>query len=98
MARLSFHARQRASQRGLNLAEIDFVLTHGRGIYRTGIRFIFLGERDIPARYRRTHGYLTGVTLLMADDGTLLTVYKNPDAIRVIKKKSKNKRLAPLPA
>lgn len=98
MAQLSLHARQRASQRGLSTHEIDFVLLFGRRIYRTGIRFIFLGARDIPVRYRRSHGYLAGVTLLMADDGTLLTVYKNPEAIKVIKKKSKNKRPATEPA
>ncbi|MDB5097441.1 MAG: hypothetical protein JWM80_1862 [Cyanobacteria bacterium RYN_339] len=98
MAQLSFHARQRASQRGLAQDEIDFVFHFGRKIFRTGIRFIFLGERDIPERYQRSHGYLAGSTMLVSKDGTILTVYKNPEAIRVIKKKSKNKRKTPQPA
>jgi hypothetical protein len=92
MALLSTHARQRASQRGLNPQELHFVLTFGRRLFRTGIRFIFLGERDIPASYQRSHGHLTGATLLVSGDGTVLTVYKNPNGLKIIKKKSKNRR------
>jgi hypothetical protein len=92
MARLSTHARQRASQRGLNPQELHFVLTFGRRIFRTGIRFIFLGARDIPNGFQRAFGHLTGATLLVSGDGIVLTVYKNPNGLRVIKKKSKNRR------
>lgn len=95
MALLSCHARQRASQRGLTPNELDFVLDFGRRIMRTGIRFVFLGERDIPERFQRSHGYLAGATLLISNDGTVLTVYKNPNGLKVIKKKSKNRRYDP---
>lgn len=92
-ANISRHARHRASQRGLTEDELSFVLYFGRRLHRTGIMFVFLGQRDIPERYRRSHGYLTGATLLMAQDGTVITAYKNPEALKVIKKKSKTKRL-----
>ena len=92
MASLSTHARQRASQRGLTWDELLFVLTFGRRVFRTGIRFVFLGARDVPARFKRSHGHLAGCTLLVAHDGTVLTVYKNPNGLKVIKKKSKNRR------
>lgn len=91
--RMTRHGMQRASQRGLSEDELAFVLFFGRTIYRTGIKFVFLGQRDIPSRHRRTHGYLAGATALVSSDGTVLTVYKNADAIRTIKKKSKR----PLP-
>lgn len=93
-AHLSRHARFRASQRGLSDDEISFVLFFGRRLHRTGIRFVFLGQRDIPDTHRRTHGHLAGATVLVSHDGTVLTVYKNPDAIRVIKKKDKRAREA----
>ena len=92
IARLTRHARSRASQRGLSDDEIAFVLYFGRSIYRTGIKFFFLGQRDIPERYRRSHGHLAGATLLMSQDGVVLTVYKNQDALRTIKKKRKRAR------
>lgn len=93
-ATISRHARHRASQRGLTEEEMTFVHFYGRRLHRTGIMFIFLGQRDIPARFRRSHGYLTGATLLIAQDGTVITAYKNPDALRVIKKKAKTKRFS----
>lgn len=90
----SRHARSRAHQRGLSDDEIGFVLAFGRRLHRTGIRFVFLGQRDIPAAYRRSHGHLAGATVLVSHEGLVLTVYKNPDAIRVIKKKEKRSREA----
>lgn len=91
---MSRHARSRASQRGLTSDEIEFVHFFGRRIHRTGIRFVFLGQRDIPERFRRSHGYLAGATLLVSADGTVLTVYKNQTALRTIKKKEKRSRAA----
>jgi hypothetical protein len=88
----SRHARFRASQRGLTDDEIAFVLFFGRSIHRTGIRFVFLGQRDIPARFGRTHGHLAGLTVLVSHEGTVLTVYKNQAALRTIKKKDKRAR------
>lgn len=88
-ARLSRHAVSRASQRGLTEDEIAFVLYFGRRLHRTGIQFVFLGARDLPRQYQRSHQYLVGATLLLAADGTVLTVYKNQAALRTIKKKDK---------
>lgn len=91
---ISRHARHRASQRGLTEDEIAFILFYGRRLHRTGILFLFLGHRDVPERYRRSHGYLAGATLLVANDGTVITAYKNQDALRTIKKKAKSRRLS----
>jgi hypothetical protein len=90
----SRHARSRASQRGLTEDEINFVLQFGRLIHRTGIRFVFLAHRDVPSAYRRTHGHLAGCTVLVSSDATVLTMYKNQAALRVIKKKDKRSREA----
>lgn len=90
--KLSHHALRRASQRGLNADEIAFVFYFGRRLHRTGIQFVFLGARDIPRQFCRSHGHLAGATLLIASDGTVLTVYKNQAAWRTIKKKEKRGR------
>ncbi|HEY9721535.1 MAG TPA: hypothetical protein V6D47_05950 [Oscillatoriaceae cyanobacterium] len=90
--KLSHHAIRRASQRGLSEDEIAFVFYFGRRLHRTGIQFVFLGARDIPRHFKRSHGHLAGATLLIAPDGTVLTVYKNQAAWRTIKKKTKRSR------
>ena len=92
MVKLSTHAHKRVSQRGLTMQEVYFVLNFGRRIFRTGIRFVFLAARDIPRDLMRSHGHLVGATLLVGGDDTLLTVYKNPQALATIKKKRKNAR------
>lgn len=88
---LSHHARIRASQRGLTPDEIGFVLTFGRKVRRTGVCFVFLGERDVPARHRLAKSHLVGTTVLMSVQGIVLTVYKNKDALKTIKRKKKGR-------
>src|SRR5512146_208196 len=51
---LTSHACTRAGQRSFSRAEIEYVLTHGRVIRRTGIRFYFLAARDVPLPDRRS--------------------------------------------
>ena len=82
----------RAQQRNFNQAEIEYVLEHGRVLRRTGIRFYFLAERDIPHADLHTPWIqrLVGATLLVdSTDRTLITLYKNPCALKDIKKKAK---------
>lgn len=42
------HAVQRMAQRNLSKDEVLTVIRFGRKIYRTGVIFYFLGNRDIP--------------------------------------------------
>ncbi len=85
---LSFHARQRMNQRRISNDEMNVVLQYGRQIYRTGVRFIFLGRRDLPARLARQYDYLIGTTILIAGQ-EVVTIYKNRNAAGVIRRKSK---------
>src|SRR3954449_968537 len=48
-AALTRHSGLRAGQRNFSRADVDYVLCHGRLVRRTGIRFYFLGEKDVPA-------------------------------------------------
>jgi hypothetical protein len=87
------HVIERAAQRNLSPRDITFVLRHGRVLYRTGIQFYFLGRRDIPEELRRESriSRLEGFAVLLSHDGTLITAYKNPKALRKIRRKSKQR-------
>lgn len=95
---LTSHACTRAGQRSFSRAEIEYVLTHGRVIRRTGIRFYFLAARDVPLPDRRSAWVqrLVGATLLVDARGSdIITLYKNPDALRTIRRKSKYRLTRP---
>jgi hypothetical protein len=88
----SKHAARRSGQRSFNDTEIAYVHAHGRLLRRTGIRFYFLGTRDVPPCDRKIGwiARLIGTTLLVSPDDTMLiTLYKNQHAIRDIKRKAK---------
>lgn len=50
---LSHHAERRAARRNIPPAALEYVLTHGRRIQRTGVTFYFLGRRDLLAADRQ---------------------------------------------
>ncbi|HEU5439578.1 MAG TPA: DUF4258 domain-containing protein [Ktedonobacterales bacterium] len=89
--RFTKHARTRASRRNVALDAVEYVLDHGRIVYRTGVMFYFLGRRDIPPADRRASwaARLEGTTVLVALDGEVITVYRNRCALRTITRKLK---------
>jgi hypothetical protein len=87
MTAFTYHAQQRLSHRNIHPEDVAFVLQHGRVAYRTGIRFVFLGRRDLPTGSERSHERLVGLTVLQAiDSGHVITVYRNVLAARAIKR------------
>ncbi|MEB3223338.1 MAG: DUF4258 domain-containing protein [Candidatus Sericytochromatia bacterium] len=87
MTPFTHHARQRLSHRNISPSDVAFALRHGRVSYRTGIRFVFLGRRDLPRGCERSHEHLVGITVLQAvESGCIITVYRNPLAVRAIKR------------
>jgi hypothetical protein len=74
--------------------DLDLVRRYGVLEHRTGVRFYFVGRREVE-RYReveprldRLHGV---VLVLAADDRMVITVYRNRRALRDIRRKSKNR-------
>lgn len=93
---LTDHALTRARQRGFNFCEIAFVLEYGHIEYRTGIRFFFFGERQVPTLHRHdiwVQRLVGTVVLVSSQESKIFTVYKNKNALRTIKKKSKKGNL-----
>lgn len=86
--RISRHAARRMAQRNLSVGDVALVLRFGRKEHRTGVKFFFLGERDVPPGQERELERLVGTTVVAADE-CILTVYRNERALARIRRKLK---------
>lgn len=92
--RISRHAAVRMAQRNLSLSDVALVMRLGRKEHRTGVRFFFFGERDVPRDREIDLRRLAGTTIVAAEE-SILTVYRNGRAISNIKRMSKWRWPAP---
>lgn len=88
---LSPHAARRMAQRNVSLDAAELVITFGTVVYRTGVEFYFLAQRDIPPGRERSLETLVGTTVVVRD-GRVETVYRNRKALPSIKRKPKHRR------
>jgi hypothetical protein len=90
-ALFSLHATRRAARRNLAPGEVEYVLTYGRQVHRTGVTFYFLGWRDIPYADRQASwaARLEGTVVLLSNDGEIITVYRHRKALHSIQRKQK---------
>jgi hypothetical protein len=90
---LSRHARCRGARRNVAPDAVEYVLTHGRWIQRTGVAFYFLGWRDMPPADRSASwaSRLEGTIVLVGPDGAVITVYRNRRGLRAIQRKLKHR-------
>ncbi len=89
---LSSHAKQRGAQSNLRDHDLDLVLRYGVLEHRTGVRFYVMRKREVE-RYRLVEPRLAKlhdiVIIVSNDDGTVITVYRNRNALRDIRRKPK---------
>ncbi|MGE5335224.1 MAG: hypothetical protein ACM3N4_11030 [Nitrososphaerota archaeon] len=85
------HARRRGARRNVAPDAVDYVLAHGRMLQRTGVMFFFLGRRDIPScdRCASWASRLEGTIVIVAENGEVVTVYRNRQGLRPIARKMK---------
>jgi len=87
------HAENRASKRGINLEQIKLCIQYGEEIYRSGSLFFFMSDKCLKKLKKIYGAYLTKlqglVVLTQTDDTSLVvvTVYKDRNAMKVIRKK-----------
>ena len=90
---LTSHARLRRAQRHFSLDDIGYVLAHGEHLLRTGVTFVYLRRRDIPAQHQGTRwAKLEGTCVILGQGGGIVTVYRSANprtGYREIRKKSK---------
>lgn len=85
------HATQRARQRHFGPDEIEYVLQHGRRLYRSGVCFYFLAGRDVPLSDRKLTWVqrLVGATVVLnSQTEVVITLYKNGQSPSDICKKA----------
>jgi hypothetical protein len=92
-ASCSDHAGWRRAQRHLRLDQVDYVLVHGAPVCRTGAVFHVLRRCDIAPddRCRAAIARLEG-TVVLVEDGIVITVYRNRHSYHQIQKKAKYAR------
>lgn len=87
------HAVERMARRNIHEADIYYVYEHGTCFIRAGVLHIFLGEKNIPetdkhnSRIARLNG--TMVLIDSHDAMTVKTVYRNREAIKKDRRKTK---------
>ena len=78
------------SQRNIKEKDVQVAMQYGEEIHRTGIVFFFLGRKNLPAIMQEILDYLEGTTVLFdPDTAEIITVYRNPEGLRDIKRKAK---------
>lgn len=90
------HARRRAAQRNLTTTDVEYIVTWGREIRRTGVVFHCLAAKDIPLQHRHLPEImrLVGAVVLASREEEIITLYRNAGALRDIQRKLKY-RLTP---
>ena len=95
---LTNHARSRAAKRGINPDQIKLCIQYGEELYNGGVLFFFMSDKCLK-RIKKIYGaYLSNmhglVVLTNNNDKSLVvvTVYKNRNALRDLKRKNKYKR------
>lgn len=89
--RFTKHARKRGARRNIAPEAVDYVLAYGRTEQRAGVTLFFLGWRDMPLADRCASWAtrLEGTIVVMAQDGAIITVYRNRRGSRAILRKLK---------
>jgi hypothetical protein len=91
-AKFSRHARRRGAQSNLSEQDIELVRRYGVLEHRTGVRFYFVGRREVE-RYREVEPRLAKLhdiaMIVSCDDLVVITVYRNRKALKDIRRKSK---------
>lgn len=78
-APLTKHARSRMSQRGICLQAIEAAILHGREIYACKAVTFVIGRKEIEEQLKVgvNLSEYDGLQVVCANDGGILTVYRN---------------------
>lgn len=86
----SRHGSVRMEQRGIKPSMVSLVLSHGKVIRRQGLRFYFVPKVQSKAWNPQDIEYVRDLIVITDQQGLeLITCYRNPAAIKAIKRKSK---------
>jgi hypothetical protein len=84
------HSSKRCQQRAVSNWAIEQAILRGEKIYKQGYTFFCLKRKIVINNYKpQQHNQLIDLVVLLSDDNTIVTAYKNTDAIAKIKRKPK---------
>ncbi len=84
------HSRIRAQQRAVNQQMIDDTIEHGEMIRKQGLRFFVVTKKSLYFLHDNQYcDHLKNTVVILNADNSIRTVYKNSNAMKTIKKKSK---------
>ena len=80
-ARLTVHASQRMSARGISESAVRAVLEHGRVVHVRGAAVHAIGQKEVRRLQPRGIDVspYEGIQVVCTSDGTILTTYRNRD-------------------
>lgn len=85
------HANKRINMRRVNKEMIEIALKYGVKIYNAGAKFVFVRKKDIPDDLPpKIAEKIEGLVLVLNPiDNTVITVYKNRNELKKIKRRTK---------
>lgn len=91
--KLTKHAAQRRMEREITDLQVALALDFGQRVRGTGVEICFLGRRDIPAwLHPRYAERVEGTVVVLGHDGSVVTTYRNPNAMWDLRKQEKRSR------
>ncbi|MGE3728197.1 MAG: DUF4258 domain-containing protein [Candidatus Sericytochromatia bacterium] len=82
---LSRHAKTRLIQRGIKITDVEYTLRHGKRIYKQGLIFYVMIDKVALGRGES----VKNLVVLATHEGCIVTVYKEKNALKKIKRASK---------
>lgn len=89
---LTGHAQERSARRNISASDIDFIVTNGHRVHRTGVIFCQLRSSSIPDSVPGNHRFrqLVGTTVVLCRCGCcVVTVYREAKAFHRDARKTK---------
>lgn len=84
------HSIKRCQQRAVSNWAIEQAILRGEKIYKQGFTFFCLKRKIVINNYEpQLHNQLFDLVVLISEDNTIITAYKDTDAISNIKRKPK---------
>ena len=84
------HSIKRCQQRAVSNWAIEQAILRGEKIYKQGFTFFCLKRKIVIINYEpQLHNQLFDLVVLISEDNTIITAYKDIDAIANIKRKPK---------
>ena len=83
------HSFKRACQRGFNKQKIAIALEYGENIYKQGLIYFILGEKNIPDSLIKQKEQLKNIVVIVSGNSNqVITCYRSADPFKNIRVKS----------